>query len=140
MLHIVEETGRFFAENHPEIKKVGILSTNGTFSTKIYPQVLAKFGIEAFHPTKEKQEKLVHPAIYDTKYGVKAISNPVTKKATKKLMKAAKYLVKKGAEAIVLACTEIPLAIRQKKIEDVMVVDATEVLAKALVRESTIKV
>lgn len=137
LLHIVEETGRFFSENYPEIKKVGILSTNGTYFAQIYPKVLAKFGVEAFHPSKEKQEKLVHPAIYDTEYGVKAFSNPVKKKAEKNLMKAAQYLIKKGAEAIVLACTEIPLAIRENKIENVMVVDATEILAKALIKEST---
>ncbi len=136
LLHIVEVTGRFFKKNYPEIKKVGILSTNGTYTTQIYPKVLAKFGVNAFHPSKEFQEKLVHPAIYNTKYGVKAFSNPVKKKAIKKLMKAAKYLINQGAEAIILACTEIPLAIRKKTIEDVMVIDATEVLAKALIRES----
>nr|WP_252732624.1 hypothetical protein [Cellulophaga baltica] len=49
---------------------------------------------------------------------------------------AATYLSRKGAEAVILGCTEIPLAIQYQKIENSLIIDATTVLAKALIRES----
>ncbi|WP_249037445.1 hypothetical protein [Lacinutrix venerupis] len=49
---------------------------------------------------------------------------------------AATYLSRKGAQAVILGCTEIPLAIQYDKIEDSLIIDATTVLARALIRES----
>ncbi len=137
LVHLIEEVGKFITDNYPEIKKVGVLSTNGTFIANVYPTILADFGIEAIHPSKEIQKMFVHPAIYAQEYGIKAFSNPVKEKAKKDLLMAASYLSRKGSEAIVLGCTEIPLAITELQIEESLVIDATEVLAKALIREAT---
>jgi len=49
---------------------------------------------------------------------------------------AATYLSRKGAQAVILGCTEIPLAIQYEKIENSLIIDATTVLASALIRES----
>ena len=49
---------------------------------------------------------------------------------------AATYLSRKGAEAVILGCTEIPLAIQYEKVENSLIIDATTVLATALIRES----
>ena len=46
------------------------------------------------------------------------------------------YLLRKGAEAIILGCTEIPLAIHQTNIENSLIIDATEILAKSLIAAS----
>lgn len=137
LVHLIEEVGKYITKNHPDMKKVGVLSTNGTFIANVYPTILAEFGIEAIHPSEEIQKMFVHPAIYAHEYGIKAFSNPVTEKAKKDLLMAASYLSRKGVEAVILGCTEIPLAINEIKIEESIVIDATEVLAKALIREST---
>ena len=39
-----------------------------------------------------------------------------------------------GAEALILGCTEIPLALTEKSLFGVPLIDATNVLAEALVR------
>ena len=57
-------------------------------------------------------------------------------KAINDLITVGTYLSRKGAEAIILGCTEIPLAIHQNKIENSLIIDATEVLAKALIKAS----
>ncbi len=137
LVHLIEEVGKYIKKRHPKIKKVGVLSTNGTFIANVYPSILAKFEIEAIHPSEEIQKMFVHPAIYAQEYGIKAFSNPVKDKARKDLLMAASYLSRKGSEAIVLGCTEIPLAITEILIEESLVIDATEVLAKALIREAT---
>ena len=99
---------------------------------------LEKYGIKLIEPSKEIQELFVHPSIYSKQYGIKSFSNPVNKKAKNNVITAATYLSRKGAEAIVLGCTELPLAINQKKVEQSLIIDATEILAKALIRQSII--
>ena len=136
LLHLVEEVGAFIKEKHSDITKVGVLGTTGTFRTNLYGAVLASFGLGVVYPTEEIQTKLVHPAIYDPAYGIKAFSNPVQEKAREDLMTAASYLCQQGAEAIVLGCTEIALAIDQEKIGNSIAIDSTSVLARALLRES----
>ena len=47
------------------------------------------------------------------------------------------YLVSEGVEAIILGCTEIPLALKDNQIKGVPLIDATGVLARALILESS---
>ena len=56
-------------------------------------------------------------------------------RAREDLLQAAESLVKMGAEAIVLGCTEIPLAIQEKQIGGAVVIDPAIALARAMIRE-----
>lgn len=136
LVHLIEEVGLYLRENHPAINRVGILGTTGTLSAKIYPEVLGKYKIDVIEPSEEIQSIFVHPAIYDKDYGIKAFSNPVNQKARNDLLTAATTLSRKGAQAIILGCTEIPLAITEEKVENSLIIDATSILASALIRES----
>lgn len=136
LLNLIDEVGDHLSSLFPEIKKVGVLCTNGTLQSNIYPDILSKYSIEVIHPSDEIQSVFVHPAIYNEKYGIKALSNPVTDKARQDLMMAASNLSREGAEAIILGCTEIPLAITDISVEHSIIIDATSVLAKALIRDA----
>lgn len=136
LVNLIEEVGLHISTKHPSITKVGVLGTTGTILAKVYPEVLSKYNIEVIQPSTDIQELFVHPSIYDTNYGIKAFSNPVNEKARENLSMAATYLSRKGAQAIILGCTEIPLAIQYDKIEESLIIDATTVLASALIRES----
>ena len=136
LVHLIEEVGIYLRKNHPEINCVGILGTTGTISTKIYPKVLAKYKIDVLEPSDEIQTLLVQPAIYDKNYGIKAFSNPINPKAKSNLLTVATDLSRRGAQAVILGCTEIPLALTEQKIENSIIIDATSVLAAALIRES----
>ncbi|MGH2567114.1 MAG: aspartate/glutamate racemase family protein, partial [Bacteroidota bacterium] len=83
---------------------------------------------------EEIQRDKVHPAVYDRRYGIKALSNPVTERARKSLLAAIRWLRKEGAEAVILGCTEIPLAIPEKKIDGVVLIDPTLILARSLIK------
>jgi len=134
LVNMIDEVSKFIRENHADIKNIGIIGTMGTFKTRIYEMVLKGENINVIVPD-ERFQKNVHDAIYDHEFGIKAQSNPVTETAKSKLKEAIAHLHDKGAEAIVLGCTEIPLAITENKINDIVIIDPTLILARALIRE-----
>lgn len=136
LLNLIEEVCRLITENHQEIRKVGILGTNGTYMSKLYTDPLFAHNISAIYPEERIQKELVHPAIYDEEYGIKAFSDPVTERAREDLLEAACSLVQKGVEAIVLGCSEIPLAISERSIDQCIVIDSMSVLAQSLINNS----
>lgn len=136
LVHLIEEVGIYLSNNYPEINCVGILGTTGTISSKIYPKVLEKYKIDVLEPSEDIQNLLVQPSIYDKEYGIKAFSNPIDSKAKSNLLAAATGLSRRGAQAVILGCTEIPLALTEKKIENSIIIDATAVLASALIKKA----
>ena len=84
-------------------------------------------------PSKDVQEKVLHPAIVDKDYGIKSCSNPVSARAKKDLYETAYKLVADGAEMILSGCTEIPLALTESHLNDVPIIDPALILARALI-------
>jgi aspartate racemase len=135
LLHMIAEVARHLRENHSQIKRVGVLSSTGTYRTRIYPQVLEPAGFTVILPNPSLQEQVIHLTVYDPDYGIKACGR-VTEAAREGLLKGVDYLQQEGAEAIILGCTEIALAIKENKINEMAIVDPTVVLARALIREA----
>lgn len=133
LLHLIAETAAFISSNFGEIP-VGVLSTTGTKNTGLYQNILTQAGLSAIAPQEELQE-LVHASIYDKTYGIKATSAPVSNRARQTLIEAIMALKKQGAKAIVLGCTELPLAIPEKENAGLAIVDPNRILARALIRE-----
>jgi aspartate racemase len=134
LVHMIDEVGKFLNQHFKTIKKVGILSTTGTLKTNLYPSCLQRFDIQTITPDTHMQNE-VHDAIYNQEYGVKAFSNPVKKKARNTFLEAISVFEQRGAEAVILGCTEIPLAISEKQIGNCHLIDPTGCLARALIRE-----
>jgi aspartate racemase len=136
LLHMIEETGRFLQEERPFLHTIGILSTTGTYLTRIYPTVLEPLGFAVQVPEREMQEEVVHTAVYHPSYGIKACG-AATPQAVGNLEQAMSVLQEKGAEAIVLGCTEMPLAVQSSQWQGLHIVDPTRILARALIREAS---
>ena len=136
LLHLIEEVGRHISIHYPGINKAGILGTNGTYQSKVYTDVLSSYDIEALYPDEKMQKSMVHPAIYDKSYGIKAFSDPVTERSRRDLLQVASSLIQQGAEAIILGCSEIPLAIHESGIGQCIIIDSVSVLAQALISNS----
>ena len=49
--------------------------------------------------------------------------------------KTVEEIKEKGAEAIILGCTEIPIGIPERKIDNIFCIDTSLVLARALINE-----
>jgi len=134
VLHLIEETALFISENYPNFSKIGVLSTTGTYNSGIYKIQLESKGFEVIQPDLDMVEKIIHPAIYHPKYGIKTVTSPIHPQARENLMQGIAYLTNKGAQIIVLGCTEIPLAITESKINNMPIIDPTNILARALIR------
>ena len=135
LIHMIEETARFLAQHHPAIKRIGLIATLGTVKSRVYESQLEPAGLQLVLPSDEVQLKMVHRAIYDPLYGIKARSNPVTEQARQALLDTITHLQSRGAEAIVLGCTEVTLAITERKIGGIALLDPGVILARALIRE-----
>lgn len=128
ILSIVEETVCALLDQFPELEKVGLLASTPVVNTGLYGDALQERGISAIVPSARAQQ-LLQEALFaikagDKSFGVKA-----------QIQSVARELVARGAKAIILACTELPLVIGSKDI-DVPVIDTTDVLAFAAIREA----
>jgi len=136
LVHMIREVALFIKEYYPEIKRVGVLATDGTVMAGVYDKVFGEEGLVVIYPDQAIQKEKVHRAIYDPSYGIKASSNPVTGAARMDIREAALHLAGKGAECVVLGCTELPLAFASDEGISLPLVDANLALARALVKRA----
>ena len=83
-------------------------------------------------PYFSSMKNLVMNAIYG-KDGIKAGKKEFPRKL---LIKAIRELERGGAKVVILGCTELPLALTEKKIGRVTLLDPTEILAKSAIEFS----
>ena len=130
-IDMVEETASMIASEYAATR-VGVLCTSGTRASGLYDVALAARGLTTIN-VDDLQQDLVMRAIY----GAGGIKSGYTTMPREILTRACASLNEQGAEIIVLACTELPLALSQSS-SHVPLVDTTDVLAKALIREARI--
>jgi aspartate racemase len=133
LVSLVDSALEFVMQFDPPIKKVGLLAVYGTYKSRVYEDLFLKNGVDVIE-TDEKMQRYIHNIIWDPAYGIKSNSHPVTDKARQELLIVTGNLIGQGADAIILACTEIPLAITERRISDVLIIDANEILARKLIR------
>jgi len=131
ILHLIGETVAGLQAAYPDIRTVGILGTHGTLSSGLYHQALERRGLSVLAP---KDTNRLSKAIYDPETGIKAHSSPVTTAARSQVQEAVSELAKKGAEAVILGCTELPLAVPETCLGGVPLIDPARMLARALIR------
>ncbi|MDQ7040726.1 MAG: amino acid racemase [Rhodothermus sp.] len=136
VLHLIEETVRFLREHYPDVRRVGVLSTLATYRLGLYRDALEAAGYEAVIADESVQETIVNRAIFDPSYGIKAQSHPVSKIARQSVLTAIAHLRQKHVEAVVLGCTELPLAIPEMELDGLPIIDPSLALARALIRET----
>jgi len=125
LLHIVDVTGNAIRERG--LRRIGLLGTRFVMEEPFYQERLRKrFGIEVLTPTEDDMAT-IHRIIYDElcEGRAKASSRHICTDIISRL-------VAKGAEGIVLGCTELPSLIRFSDI-DVPVFDTTQLHAEAAV-------
>lgn len=135
LVHMLDETvGLLRARLGAGARRVGVLSTTGTRRSGVYDELLSRAGYEALF-VPEADQDLLHAAIYDRDWGIKAAS-PVSERAAGTVEAMAGRLVDRGGEAVILACTELPLALGGTEFRGLPLVDPVLALARALVREA----
>jgi aspartate racemase len=128
ILNMIEETALETKKRIPQIKKVGLLASNGVYKAGIYNQYFKKYNIEVIFPEEKDKEKVMK-VIYAVKAG------NLSEEVKKSIISIAQRLIDKGAEAIIAGCTEIPLILKEKNFS-VPLIDPTQVLAKVAVEKA----
>lgn len=106
LLHIADATA--YQIRDKGLKTVALLGTRFTMEEDFYKDRLKGFAIDTLIPEKEDR-KTVHQIIYnELDYGI------INHDSRLKYLKIIDKLAQKGAEGVILGCTEIPLLIKQK--------------------------
>lgn len=135
ILHLIRETVRYIGEALPSVRRIGCLSTYSVHQHGLYKNAVNAASLEAVMPSDAVAEHVVHRAIYDPNYGIKAVSNPCTATATNMVIQAIEHVQDRGAEAVILGCTELALAISIDEYD--ICIDPARALARALIRETS---
>lgn len=125
VIHIAEETAKEVSLK--QLKTVALLGTKYTMQLDFYKSKLQDKNISVMIPDDEADIEFMNDAIYN-EMG-KGIFLPETKERFIKIIDA---LIKRGAEGIILGCTEIPILIKQED-SSVAVFDTTNIHAHAAV-------
>ncbi len=127
MLHLVDAAIAEALERVPDGGKVGLLATDATLASGLYLNRASPDGrrVHWLLPTAGEMLELVMPGIADVKAGA-------MDSAAQRLTRAAQALCARGARAIVLGCTEIPLVL-DAAAAGAPVIDATAALARQAV-------
>lgn len=125
IIHIVKETGKKASEK--KLKKVGLLGTKDTMEKPLYKNIFKdQFGIDIIVPD-ESDRVLVNTIIYD-----ELVMGKITNPSKENYLAIISKLIEKGAEGIILGCTEIPLLIKEKDVS-VPIFDTTMIHAMAAI-------
>ncbi len=135
-ISIIDSAVEYVGKICPRGSRIGLMGTLGTMHTRLYQDALEKVGYAPVTLDSSGCD-LIQQAISNQEFGVKACSDPVTARARQILLDSAHRLIdEEHVAAVVLGCTEIPIAITEAVLWDIPVVDVTTVLARALIRAS----
>lgn len=126
VLHIVDAAAADLRRIGITSGRIGVMGTAATLTMRLYQDRFASQGWECLVPDEAQMRALVSPAIAAVK------ANRVAE-AYAPLAEVVASLASRGAQAVVLGCTEIPLGIQAGPQETlpVPVVDTIDALARA---------
>lgn len=133
LLHMIEATVAHLHTSLSDVEHVGVLSTNAVFELGLYKRPLTEAGLTFVPPAPAMQER-VNRTIFDPTFGLKGQSDPPTDRARDVLLQAIEHVQARGAEAVILGCTELPLAPLRSGVRDLPLIDPGLILARALIR------
>ena len=126
LLHIADVTGNAITEQG--ITVVGLLGTRFVMDEQFYRERLReRFGIKVLVP-REEEQTIIHQIIY-----AELCQGIIKDSSRHACVEIIAGLTKKGAEGIVLGCTELPLLIKPSDVK-VPLFDTTRLHATAAVK------
>lgn len=120
ILNIIDEA----ILNAKNCQRIGLLATTTTVSARIYQKRAAKQKMKVILPNKISQEQV-------SEIIIKILHNSASEKDKKFLQFVMDELLKKGAQAILLGCTDLDLLINDKS--EIKIIDSTKALEDAIV-------
>jgi len=125
LIHIADAAARPVKALGLEV--VALLGTRFTMEQDFYRgRLQQKHGLQVLIPD-ESQREIIHRVIYD-----ELVAGEIKKSSKDQYLSIIEDLVSKGAQGVVLGCTEIPLLVKQADVK-VPVFDTTSIHATAAV-------
>ncbi len=125
LLHIVDATAEKIKKQG--LQKIGLLGTKFTMEEDFYKGKLTKYGLEVIIP-EEKERQVVHDIIYK-----ELVIGEIKEKSKAVFIEIIGQLKTRGAQGVILGCTEIPLLIKQEDV-DLPLFDTTAIHARSAVK------
>lgn len=123
--HIVDSVIDQLRQYKVENTRIGVMGTQATIEFGLYQQHLSSQGWDCIVPTQIEMDTLVQPAIDLIKAGK-------IDQAHELLITVAESLIARGAKAVVLGCTEIPLAVREDSLNGYPMINSIDSLVKSV--------
>ena len=125
IIHVVHETAK--AIKNFKINVVGLLGTIFTMEGDFYINILEEtYGLQVILPNQEQREYINNAIFNEFAHGIFLDSTKA------KFLDIIDSLKKRGAQGIILGCTEIPLLIHQEDV-DIQLFDTLNIHLKAAV-------
>jgi aspartate racemase len=125
ILHIADATGKEATRLH--LKKVGLLGNRPTMTRGFIPDILQRnYGIETIIPEESGLSQSHHYVSKELTQGL------FTKEATSFFLEQIQSLKNRGAEGIILGCTELPILL-DKSSTDIPLLATTQLHAQMAV-------
>jgi len=125
IIHIVTETAT--AVKKKGLKKVGLIGTKFTMEMDFYRQKLEESGLAVLIPEKQQTRDYIQHTVKEE------LGRGLTRSETKEnYISIVHDLVERGAEGIILGCTEIPMLLSQNDFT-IPVFDTTKIHSAAIV-------
>jgi len=108
-LHIADTTGE--AIQNTGVDKVGLLGTQFTMEKDFYKGYLSeRYNLDVIIPDDEDR-KVIHDIIYN-----ELVKGQFTETSKEKCKTIISNLVKKGAEGVIMGCTELPILVNESDV------------------------
>ena len=127
LIHIAEETAKEIKRLN--LNKIGLLGTRQTMELDFYRKRLYNNGIETLVP-EEDERGFIQSTISD-----ELLRNIFRRESKERFLAIIRRLADRGAQGIVLGCTEIPLLVKQEDIS-IPLFNTLEIHSLAAVRFS----
>lgn len=128
IISLLEGALSFARKRMPGLKRAGLVASTGTVRSGLFHKAFAAAGIEIITPTDHEQAKVTE-AVFG-KHGIKA---GFTKGRPRTLiLDVSRRLIRRGAQAILAGCTEIPLVLRDEDIP-VPLIEPMRIAARAAI-------
>jgi aspartate racemase len=125
LVHIAEATADELHRHN--IKKVALLGTKYTMQQQFYRGKLEAAGLTVLVPDEEEMEQVNHIIFQELCMGIQSTPSKEV------LLSVVERLAEKGAEGVILGCTELGLLLQQED-SHLPLFDTTDIHAKAAVK------
>lgn len=127
IINMIYESVKYAVEKRPNVKKIGIMATDGTIKTGLYHKECDAFGVTPFQPSKERQKDVMSLIYDDIKSGKQADIS--------KFERVMKEFADNECDVVLLACTELSVYAETHEVPS-FCLDSMDVLARISIERS----